>query len=149
VPHRARSYRIDHGLVTNYYYNDLRYKFASGGMIASVEDLAKLGSALNHNLLLRPDTRATLLSTQIDGLLQFREGAAPEPVGFRQAMLWRVRRDRAGRRVVYECGSVKGFNACLVDFLDEDLAAAVATNSFTCCGWAKADALAALFRQGS
>ena len=147
VPRRARSYRIDHGTVHNYYYNDLRYKFASGGMIASVEDLAKLGAALNHGLLLRPETRATLLSPQIAGLLQFREGAAPAPVGFEQAMLWRLRRDGEGRRVAYECGSVKGFNACLVDFLDEDLVAAIATNSFECCGWAKADALAALFRR--
>jgi serine beta-lactamase-like protein LACTB len=147
VPHRARSYRIDHGTVHNYYYNDLRYKFASGGMIASVEDLAKLGAALNHGLLLRPATRATLLSPQIDGLLQFREGATPAPVGFQQAMLWRLRRDAEGRRVAYECGSVKGFNACLVDFLDDDLVAAVATNSFACCGWPKADALAALFRR--
>ena len=149
VPHRARSYRIDHGTVRNYYYNDLRYKFASGGMIASVEDLAKLGAALNHGILLHPETRAMLLSPQIAGLLKFREGAAPEPVGFEQAMLWRARRDGEGRRVVYECGSVKGFNACLVDFLDDDLVAAVATNSFECCGWAKADALAALFRRPS
>jgi len=64
-------------------------------------------------------------------------------------MLWRVRRDGEGRRVAYECGSVKGFNACLVDFLDDDLVAAVATSSFECCGWAKADALAALFRRRS
>jgi serine beta-lactamase-like protein LACTB len=146
VPHRARSYRIDHAVPRNYYYNDLRYKFASGGMIASVEDLAKLGAALNHDLLLRPETRAKLLSPQIEGLLRFREGAAPDVLDFQQAMLWRLRRDGKGRRVAYECGSVKGFNACLVDFLDEDLVAAVATNSFECCGWAKADALAALFR---
>jgi serine beta-lactamase-like protein LACTB len=149
VPHRARSYRIDHGTAHNYYYNDLRYKFASGGMIASVEDLAKLGAALNHGLLLHPETRAVLLSPQIAGLLQFREGATPEPVGFEQAILWRLRRDGEGRRVAYECGSVKGFNACLVDFLDDDLVAAVATNSFECCGWPKADALAALFRRPS
>jgi CubicO group peptidase (beta-lactamase class C family) len=147
VPHRARSYRIDHGTAYNYYYSDLRYKFASGAMIASVEDLARLGAALNHGLLLRPATRAMLLSPQIDGLLQFREGATPVPVGFEQAMLWRLRRDAEGRRVAYECGSVKGFNACLVDFLDDDLVAAVATNSWECCGWAKADALAAFFRR--
>jgi|GEM_PF-1458766 len=157
MPHRARSYRIDHAVLMNYYYNDLRYKFASGGMIASVEDLAKLGAALNHDLLLRPETRATMLSPQIEGLQEFREGAAPQAIDFEEecksinqhcqgAMLWRVRRDPEGRRVAYQCGSVKGFNACLVDFLDEDLVAAIATNSFECCGWVKADALAALFR---
>ena len=147
VPHRARSYRLVDGKPLNYHYNDLRYKFASGGMIASVEDLAKLGAALNHGLLLRPETRALMLSSQLRGVQQFREGATPGPLpGFEQGLLWRLRRDPRGRLVAYECGSVKGSNACLVDFLAEDLVAAIATNSWECCGWAKADSLAAFFR---
>jgi hypothetical protein len=54
--------------------------------------------------------------------------------------------DPDGRLVAYQCGSVKGSDACLVDFPDEDLVAAIATNSSECCGWWKADALAAFFR---
>ena len=70
----------------------------------------------------------------------------PAPLRYQQAMLWQLRRDPEGRRVAFHCGSIKASNACLVDFLDENLVAAVATNSWECCGWAKADALAAFFR---
>jgi CubicO group peptidase (beta-lactamase class C family) len=149
VPHRARSYRLVDGKPFNYYYNDLGYKFASGGMIASVEDLAKLGAALNHGLLLKPETKARMLSSQLKGVLEFREGAEPAAMRFEQAILWRLRRDTQGRRVAYECGSIKGSNACLVDFVDEDLVAAVVTNSWECCGWSKADALADFFRDST
>lgn len=147
VPHRAHSYRIVKGQPLNYYYNDLRYKFASGGMVASAEDLAKLGAALNHDVLLRAETRTLMFSPQVR-VREFREGTPPVPLRFEQAMLWRLRRDPEGRLVAYECGSVKGSNACVVDFLEEDLVAAVAANSWECCGWSKADALAAFFRKG-
>lgn len=146
VAHRARSYRTANGAWLNYYYNDLRYKFASGGMIGSAEDLVNVAAALNHNRLLRRETRALMLAPQIDGLLRFREGAAPEAVEFRQAMLWRVQKDAEGRTFVYHCGSVKGFNACLIDYVDDDLVAALMTNSDECCGWKKALELANLFR---
>lgn len=146
VPHRARSYRIVAGQPLNYFYNDLRYKFASGGMIASAEDLVKLGMALHGGLLLHPETRDLMLSSQLEGVQEFREGEAPAPLRYQQAMLWQLRRDPEGRRVAFHCGSIKASNACLVDFLDESLVVAVATNSWECCGWAKADALAAFFR---
>lgn len=145
VAHRARSYRKAEGRWLNYYYNDLRYKFASGGMIASAEDLAKVAAALNHDRLLRRETRTQLLTPQIDGLLHFREGDAPDAMDFRQALLWRVNKDAQGREFVYHCGSVKAFNACVIDYVDDDLVAAVMTNSDECCGWKKALALANLF----
>jgi serine beta-lactamase-like protein LACTB len=146
VPHRARSYRLVGGQPLNSYYNDLTYKFASGGMLASAEDLVKLGAALNHGLLLRPETRDRMLSSQLKGLKRYQVGAPPDSLEFEQGMLWRLRRDPEGRLVAYHCGSVKASNACLVDFLQEDLVAAVVSNSFECCGWKKADALAAIFR---
>jgi hypothetical protein len=62
-------------------------------------------------------------------------------------LLWRLRRDAQGRFVAYACGSVKASNACVVDFVDEDLVAAIATNSWECCGWKRADELAAIFRR--
>ena len=145
-PRRARSYRIVDGKPVPYYFNDLRYKFASGGMIASAEDLAKLGAAMNHDILVRPATRAIMFSDQDRGLRSFQPEKAATSIGFEQGILWRLRRDSSGRRVAYACGSVKASNACVVDFLEEDLVAAIATNSWECCGWKKADALAAIFR---
>jgi CubicO group peptidase (beta-lactamase class C family) len=147
VSNRVHSYRIVDGKPVSYYYNDLRYKFASGGMIASAEDLVKLGIALNHNVLLRAETRDLLLSPQVHGLKEFREGKPPARMQWMQAMLWRLRRDSQGRPVAYECGSVKGSNACLVDYVKEDLVAAIATNSWECCGYTKVDALVEFFRK--
>lgn len=146
VPGRANSYRIVGGKPVPYYFNDLRYKFASGGMIGSAEDLAKLGAAMNHALLVRPATRAIMFSDQNRGLRAFRENGVPAAIGFQQGMLWRLRRDPKGRFVAYACGSVKASNACVVDFVDEDLVGAIATNSWECCGWRNADALADIFR---
>ncbi|HEV8336260.1 MAG TPA: hypothetical protein VGR67_07595 [Candidatus Polarisedimenticolia bacterium] len=81
-----------------------------------------------------------MLSAQLRRLQEFRERSAPKKMSWMQGMLWRLRRDPQGRLVAYECGSVKGSNACVVDFLEEDLVAAVATNSWECCGWKKTDA---------
>jgi serine beta-lactamase-like protein LACTB len=147
VPGRAHSYRLVGGKPVPYSFNDLRYKFASGGMIASAEDLAKLGAAINHDLLVRPATRAIMFSDQDRGLRSFHPDKAATSIGFEQGMLWRLRRDAQGRFVAYACGSVKASNACVVDFIDEDLVAAIATNSWECCGWKKADELAAIFRR--
>lgn len=147
VPRRAHSYRVVDGKPVPYYFNDLRYKFASGGMIGSAEDLTRLGAAMNHDLLVRPATRAMMFSDQDRGLKSFHEKGPPTSIGFEQGMLWRLRRDPKGRFVAYACGSVKASNACVVDFVDEDLVAAIATNSWECCGWKKADALAAIFRR--
>jgi CubicO group peptidase (beta-lactamase class C family) len=145
---RAVPYRIVKGTPERYYYNDLRYKFASGGMIASVEDLVMLGAALNRGILLQPETKAAMFSNQIPSLPVFVEDAKPAaPMRWEQGLLWRLRRDAQGRRVAYECGSVRASNACVVIFIDEDLVAAIATNSWECCGWAAADKLAALFRE--
>ena len=146
VPHRAHSYRRADGTWLNYYYNDLHYKFASGGMIASAEDLVKVGVALNHDRLMRRETRTKMLAPQIDGLRMYREDRAPETMDFQQALLWRTKVDEEGRRFVYHCGSVAAFNVCLVGYVDEDIVAAIATNSDDCCGWKAALRLANLFR---
>jgi serine beta-lactamase-like protein LACTB len=145
VPHRAKSYRIVNGKPEDYYYNDLRYKFASGGMIASVEDLVKLGAALNHGVLLKANTRKFMLSPQVHGLQQFNEKGKPAKMNWKQGILWRLRNSPHGS-VAYECGSIKASNACLVNFLQDDIVAAIATNSWECCGWSKVDALAGFFR---
>jgi len=148
VDHRARSYRMEKGVAVAYPSYDLRYKLASGGMIGSAEDLAKIGAAMNAGRLLGAEFRKQMLSTQLHGVRQFREGSPPARMSWGQGMLWRLRNSPHGL-VAYECGSVLAFNACLVDFLEEDIVAAVATNSWECCGWSKADALADLFRAGS
>lgn len=145
VAHRAHSYRFAGGKWLNYYYNDLRYKFASGGMIASAEDLACVATAVNHGVLMRRETRTKMFAPQIDGLQMFR-GTGAEAMDFQQGMLWRTKLDDKGRRFVYECGSVSAFNVCVVDYVEDDLVAVLATNSDECCGWKRTLQLANLFR---
>lgn len=126
VPHRARGYQTVDGRMQNYPYGDLTYKFASGGMIASAEDLARFGIALNRGALLEPET-LELMYKPIDPVPQHQENAPPE---LSQALIWRVFKDDAGRTFVNHCGTVKGFNACLVNYPDRDLVVAILGNGF-------------------
>jgi CubicO group peptidase (beta-lactamase class C family) len=146
VPHRARSYRFEQGRALNYYYNDLSYKFASGGMISTVEDLVRFGVALDAGRLLKPETSTSMYKPQLDPVMRYEEKGPPTRAPFRQGLMWTLREDEAGRSFVYHCGSVKAFNACLVNYPAEDLVAAIATNSWQAGGFGPALALADLFR---
>ena len=59
---------------------------------------------------------------------------------------WLSRKDASGRSFTYHCGSVKGFNSCLVNYTDEDLVVAVLTNSEQTGGYRHPQALAEFFR---
>ena len=145
VPHRARSYVTPKGgPVSNVPYGDLTYKFASGGMMSTAEDLVRFASALNAGKLLKPETRAAMWTPQT-GLLEFRDGKATDTAVGTQALLWRVAHDDAGRRFVYHCGSVQQFQACLVNYPDSDVAVAILANSFDATGWTENLAVAAFF----
>lgn len=128
VPHRAKAYWFPKGRPLNYPFTDLSYIYAGGGMISTVEDLARLGVALNHGRLLRPDTVTLMYKAQVDPVLRHEEKGPPRRMEFRQALVWRVFTDAAGRTFVNHCGSVKGFNACLVNYPAEDLVVAIAYN---------------------
>lgn len=129
VPHRARGYQKVDGRMRNYPYGDLTYKLASGGMIASAEDLARFGIALNRGALLEPET-LDLMYKPIDPVLQHQADGPPRPIEFSQGLMWRVLKDDAGRTFVNHCGTVKGFNACLVNYPDRDLVVAILGNGF-------------------
>lgn len=116
VPQRARSYRIVDGAPVNYFYNDLTYKFASGGMMSSVEDLVRFGAAFNHGQLVKRETIAQMAAPQLN------------TGEFEQGLMWRIFRDANGRAFLNHCGSVKGFNACVVDYPSEDVVVALAGN---------------------
>jgi serine beta-lactamase-like protein LACTB, mitochondrial len=144
VPHRARSYVTTDGAVRNVPYGDLTYKFASGGMMSTAEDLVRFAAALNTGKLLKSETLAAMWTPQT-GLFEFRDGKPTETRVGSQALLWRVAHDDAGRRFVYHCGSVQQFQACLVLYPESDLAVAIHANSFDATGWRENLAVAALF----
>ncbi len=122
VPHRARGYEVANGTTTNFPFGDVTYKFASGGMLSSADDLVRFGMALGR--LLKPETMKAMY-TPVPGLLQF---PSKKPMEFSQGLMWRIFTDEAGRRFVNHCGTVKGFNACLVIYPDHDVVAALLGN---------------------
>jgi serine beta-lactamase-like protein LACTB, mitochondrial len=107
VTQRAKGYQVVDGQMRNYPYGDLTYKFASGGMISSADDLARFGIALNRGALLRPET-LELMYKPIEPVPRHREDGPPEPLDFSQALMWRVFKDDAGRTFVNHCGTVRG-----------------------------------------
>jgi CubicO group peptidase (beta-lactamase class C family) len=129
VPHRARGYLVEGDSVTNYPSEDVTYKFAGGGMIGSAEDLVYFAHALNDGRLLEPETRALMWTPHVDPVLQFNGDDPPIPeTRWKLGLMWRIRRDQRGREFVYEAGTVKGFNALLIDYYHEGVVAAVVGN---------------------
>ena len=145
IPRRAKSYANRDGAVRNTPYGDLTYKFASGGMMSTAEDLVRFGAALNAGRLLKPETLATMYTPQTDSLQEFRDGKPTDRKAEGQGLLWRIGRDPAGRRFVYHCGSVQGFQACLVNYPEKDLVVAILANSSESTGWKENLAVADLF----
>lgn len=130
VRHRARGYKLVDGQVRNYYPNEnVTYKFAGGGMLSTAEDLVRFGNALLGDVLLRKELTDSMFTPQFSGILHFDEGGgAPQPLRWRQALMWRIRDDEKGRPYVHHSGTVKGFNACLILYREEGLVVAVIEN---------------------
>jgi CubicO group peptidase (beta-lactamase class C family) len=146
---RARSYVVEGGPARNSPYGDITYKFAGGGMLSSVEDLVRLASAFNRGRLLKPETRAVMLSAQLDPVLVFQAGAEPRRESFVQALMWRRVADEGGRFFYYHCGTVKSFTGCLVTDPERDVSAAVLANALDAPRVSEPLALAQLFSPGT
>ncbi len=149
VPHRARSYVIEGGRARNVAYGDLTYKFASGGMMSTVEDLVLFATALNEGELLKPETLARMYAPQIDPLMEFRDGKPSDSKATGQGLMWRIEKDDAGRRIVRHCGAVQQFHTCLVNFPDDNVVVALEANSYEAPGWKENLEFADLFLPAS
>ena len=99
VPHRARQYvRGGPGGVHNAPYADLSIKWAGGGVISTVEDLARFHIALDQGRLLK---RETLAQMYTPGTLA--DGA---PIGY--GLGWMLETDSKGRHWVAHSGGATG-----------------------------------------
>jgi CubicO group peptidase (beta-lactamase class C family) len=145
VRNRAKSYEPGpDGVVRNVLYGDLSYKFASGGMMSTAEDLVLFGAALNQGRLLKKETLAQMWSPQIPGVLEWNRGEPKKAEG-EQGLIWRLAKDPAGRRYVSHCGAVQHFHSCLVDYPERDLVVALLENSFEGVGAKENLAIAEMF----
>jgi CubicO group peptidase (beta-lactamase class C family) len=145
VRNRARAYVPGPDGVRNVGYGDLTYKFASGGMMSTAEDLVFFGAALNAGRLLKKETLAQMWTAQIEGVYEWRRDGKPQKPEGVQGLMWRIGNDPAGRRFVYHCGSVQHFHSCLVNYPDRDLAVSVLENSYEGTGWKENLAIAEMF----
>jgi len=125
---RGRGYERDpRGRLVNARYADVSYKYASGGVVASVEDLVRFGAALNHGLLLRRATLDSMYRIQVKGLQAYGRGK-PQPMPFEQALVWYIQTDGRDRRFIGHGGSVKGTRTMLLNYPELDLVVALTAN---------------------
>lgn len=149
VRNRAHSYeRGDDGAVRNVLYGDLTYKFASGGMMSTAEDLVRFASALNAGRLMKKETLAQMWSPQIPGVLEW-NGGEPRKIEGEQGLMWRLNKDAAGRRYVSHSGAVQHFHSCLVNYPDRDLVVALLENSYEGVGCSENLAVADMFLEAA
>jgi len=145
VPERARGYETKHGALVPTEDVDVSYKYASGGMLSTAEDLARLGSALNHGKVLGKAGLDVLFRVHLPVVRTFHVDGPPSTEKFQMALLWRIVHRADGHDFVYECGTFNGFNACVLDYRAEDLVVAMIFNAYA-GGYPPAEKLAALFR---
>jgi hypothetical protein len=117
-------------------------------MISTVEDLVRFGVALNRGSLLKRETTAMMYQPQLKTVLRYQPNGPPIRESFAQGLIWRIQKDMGGRTFAYHCGTVKGFNACLVNYFGEDLVVAIADN-MEAIGFRPALQFAELFRSTS
>jgi CubicO group peptidase (beta-lactamase class C family) len=141
TPGRAHSYLMVDGEPVNHPYEDVTYKFASGGMLSTAEDLVRFAMAFNEGRLLKPETVRKMMRPQLEGIPAYRapdqSGDGEDKWDERQGLMWNVEWDGSlfddagrGRMVLRHGGSVKGFGAVLVLDPQADVAVAICANNY-------------------
>ncbi|MGH7455901.1 MAG: serine hydrolase domain-containing protein, partial [bacterium] len=129
VHNRGRGYiRNEQKLLINVPYADVSYKYAGGGMISTVEDLARFGSAMNDGTLLRPETVAMMHKVQVDPVMRYNPSGQPQKMPHQQALSWFIRTDAQGRTFPSHTGTVKGCRSYLLNYPEHGLVIALIAN---------------------
>jgi len=146
VHRRGRGYdRDEDGRLVNSRYVDVSYKYASGGMLTTVQDLVRFGMALNDGTLLEPATLARMYAVAVDPVLIFSPNGDPQPGGFRQAIGWRLDRDVQGRTYISHTGTVRGTRSVLINYPEHGLVVALQANSLPFDSQVHGQAIAQMF----
>lgn len=119
IPKRAAHYRIDYyGKLVNAPYVDVSYKWAAGGVLASIEDVADFAIALDKGVLLSPQ-----IQKQVYESYRLPDGNL---TGY--GLGWHVMHDQKGRLWVYHAGGATGGAAFLLRAPELGFAVAIACN---------------------
>ena len=135
---RARFYELGSDKqVVNAPCIDVSYKWPGGGMLATAEDVVRLGSAFLEPGFLRPETLKLVFTP-------FRL-ASGEETDRHEGLGWRITTKEGGGRVFQHSGSQEGARAYA--YLDEDSKVAVAflSNLYAMYGEAEAAKIASYF----
>jgi len=129
VHNRGRGYgRNREGIIINTRYVDPSYKYASGGIISTVEDLVKFGTALNNGSLLKPETIEKMYEIQVDPVMRFNPRGEPVKQSHKMALGWYLRTDAQGRTFPSHTGTVKGTRSYVLNYPEYDLVVALQVN---------------------
>jgi CubicO group peptidase (beta-lactamase class C family) len=118
VPKRSRQYVRSGNGVRNAPFADLSVKWAGGGMISTVEDLARFAIALDQGLLLKPETLASMYEP-----MTLADGTRTE-----YGLGWETRADEKGQRWVAHSGGATGGSTYLLRLPEKRFAVAIFAN---------------------
>jgi CubicO group peptidase (beta-lactamase class C family) len=117
---RTAFYELGRGArIINAPYDDLSYKWPSGGYLSTVEDLARFGSAQLAPGLLSAESLRLMFTSQ-----RLRDGSETG-VG----IAWRIGHDSAGRTIYHHGGASTGGRAFLLVLPAERVVVALAANA--------------------
>ena len=119
VPRRARQYvRSGNESVRNAPFADLSVKWAGGGMISTVEDLARFAIALDEGILLKSETLEAMYEP-----MALADGSRTE-----YGLGWDTRLDGKGRRWIAHGGGATGGSTYILRLPEKRFAIVIAAN---------------------
>jgi CubicO group peptidase (beta-lactamase class C family) len=118
VPRRGRQYRRHRGSIINAPYVDLSFKWAGGGVISTVEDLARFHIALSTGELLKPETLDVAYTPY-----SLADGTASH-----YGIGWRIDRDEQDRTWIFHSGGATGGSSHLLRNREAKMAVAIICN---------------------
>ncbi|MCC9169021.1 serine hydrolase domain-containing protein [Pontibacter harenae] len=147
IPKRGKGYvRNSKGVLINAPYEDVSYKYASGGIISTPEDMVKFALALNNGMLLKPKTLGLMYKPQFDkNKKAFNANLLDQKEPLGQGLIWWSGQDNYGRTWYGHSGSVKGTNSFLMNFPKEKVVVAIQFNTYVSNVTEYALALAEMF----
>ncbi len=116
-PLRAIGHDLDGQELRHSTYNSPTWAFAAGGIVASIEDMAKWDAAVDGNQLLDAKAQAVLWAPQ---------QAGGQPTGF--GLGWKLTRGPDGKRFVLHPGGKPGFSTIIARLLEDRLTIIVLSN---------------------
>jgi len=99
--------------------DDVSYKYPSGGLLSTAEDLVKYANELLHPKILN--------AKAVSGLFETHHTTGGENINY--GLGWNISKDRNGHRMWFHAGNLPGGSAYLVIYPDDDLILAFLANT--------------------